>query len=141
MGLTFLPNWTFKKFRPNPIAGCWDDWGFIGHRITVHPRVSEIFLCLISINFPTRFARRGIRKDIDINWLNKSIKMWLWHCIRHFINIACTFGKSQTKLPQQSGLILLWPCSTFKNDYLVLLEIETHVARLFTLFIFNCWSS
>ena len=35
------PNWghffaqsDLKKFRPNPMAGCWDNWGFIGLRVT-----------------------------------------------------------------------------------------------------------
>ena len=84
---------TYMIFWLNPMAGCWDSWGFIGHRITEwqsyrvtewqsdrvtelqsdivtewqsdrHPRVlsirvGEIFLCLISINSPTRFACRG----------------------------------------------------------------------------------
>ena len=58
------------EFWPNPMAGCWDNWGFIRHRVTEwqsdrHPsvlsiRVGEIFLCLTSINSPTRFACRGI---------------------------------------------------------------------------------
>ena len=46
------------------MAGCWDNWRFIGHSHR-HPRVlsirvGEIFLCLISINSPTHFDRRGI---------------------------------------------------------------------------------
>ena len=33
-----------KKFRPNPMAGCWDNWGFIGHRVTESQsdRVTEL---------------------------------------------------------------------------------------------------
>ena len=42
-------NWIIRqiKFRPNPMAGCWDNLGFIGHRVTElqcdrHPRVLSI---------------------------------------------------------------------------------------------------
>ena len=60
----------------------WDNWGFIGHRATEshshrHPRVlilrvGEIFLCLISINSPTCFARRRVRRGA-LRFLNKSL--------------------------------------------------------------------
>ena len=70
------------KFQPNPMAGCWDNWGFNGLRVTESQshRVTELqtpkgtqhtsewsFLCLISINSPTRFACRGIKLNSKLN--------------------------------------------------------------------------
>ena len=78
-GTYFFAQSDLKKFRPNPMAGCWDNWGFICHRVTElqsyrHPRVlsirvGEIFLWEIVINSPTRFACRGIR----LRWMQTRV--------------------------------------------------------------------
>ena len=60
-------------FWPNRMAGCWDNWGFIGHRVTEWQSYKvtdtqgysvygwvKFFLYLILIKSPTRFPRRGI---------------------------------------------------------------------------------
>ena len=74
------------------IIGCLLDTELQSHRVTElqsdkHPRVlsvrvGEIFLCLISINSPTRFARRGI--ILKCNCLYQS----LWYSCNFKINTS-----------------------------------------------------
>ena len=61
-----------KNIRPNPIAGSDIIGGLLASELQndKHPRVPSIrgcenLLCLISINSPTRFARRGIKLQLD----------------------------------------------------------------------------
>ena len=65
-----MANWTiYSNQVPNPIAAAEMIWGLLAtesqsdrHPRVLSMRVGEIFWCLISINSPTRFARRGIIK-------------------------------------------------------------------------------
>ena len=85
---------------------------FIGHRVTEsqsyrHPRVlsirvGEIFLCLISINSPTRFARSGIK------WVgakpNKYQIVWCWSGLLSTLPIFQNYGIPDARDPGQLGV-------------------------------------
>ena len=76
MGVVFMTIWAICKNGLLPNGPKWADSEIIGYRVTElqshrHPRVfsipvGEIFLCLTSINFPTRFARKGINLPFSI---------------------------------------------------------------------------
>ena len=81
------------------------EWQSDRHSMVLSIRVGEIFLCLISINSPTRFARRGITSQ-QVNWLLKeSFQPWLHSSL-----------KSNKHLKYQKNM-LFYKCCARKCSY------------------------